>query len=67
VLWIGNWFPRLNTSATAERTKLMSRRVEQEIEDQGQDSKLRQQIHPGSKTKIGAKKKKIAHQAATGE
>jgi hypothetical protein len=44
--------------AAAERTKLMSRRVEREIEDQAQDAKSRQQIHPGSKTKTGAEKKK---------
>jgi hypothetical protein len=35
--------------------------VEWEIEDQAQDSKSRQQIHPGSKTKTGAEMKKKSH------
>jgi hypothetical protein len=35
--------------------------VEREIKDHAQDSKSRQQIHLGSKTKTGAEKKKRSH------
>jgi hypothetical protein len=56
--WTGNRFPGSNTGAVAERSKLTSGRVEREIKDHAQDSKSRQQIHLGSKTKTGAEKKK---------